>query len=74
MHGLAELSAALEDWKAVLESAEDEQGRLDRELAAINAELRELRTEAADEVERGAEHARRLDGDADAAAGGPRRG
>ncbi|MDE2822012.1 MAG: hypothetical protein OXK79_00725 [Chloroflexota bacterium] len=47
----AELSAALEEWKAVLESAEDDQGRLARELAAIDAELRELRTEADDEVD-----------------------
>ena len=47
----AERSAALEDWKAVLESAEEEQGRLERELAAVDAELKALRTEAADEVE-----------------------
>ena len=46
----AERLAVLEDWKAVLESAEEEQGRLERELAAVNAELKALRTEAADEV------------------------
>lgn len=47
----AERSAALEDWQAVLESAEEEQGRLERERAAVDAELKALRTEAADEVE-----------------------
>ena len=46
----AERSAALEDWKAVLESAGEEHGRLARELAAVDAELKALRTEAADEV------------------------
>ncbi len=46
----AERSAALEDWKAVLEGAEEEKWRLDRSLAAVEAEIRELRTEAADEV------------------------
>ena len=43
-------SAALEDWKAVLERAGEEHGRLERELAAVDAELKALRTEAADEV------------------------
>ena len=47
----AERSAALEDWQAVLESAGEERGRLERELAAVDAELKALRTEAADEVE-----------------------
>ena len=46
----AERSAALEDWKAVLERAGEEHGRLERELAAVDAELKALRTEAADEV------------------------
>ncbi len=46
----AERLAALEDWKAVLESAGEERGRLERELAAVDAELKALRTEAADEV------------------------
>ena len=46
----AERSAALEDWKAVLEGAGEEHGRLERELAAVDAELKALRTEAADEV------------------------
>ncbi len=46
----AERSAALGDWKAVLENAEEEKGRLDRELAGVDAELRELRAETAHEV------------------------
>ena len=46
----AERSAGLEDWKAVLESAAEERGRLERELAAVDGELKALRTEAADEV------------------------
>ncbi len=46
----AEQAAALEDWKAVLENAGEERGSLDRELAALNAELKVLRTEAEDEV------------------------
>ena len=46
----AERSVALEDWKAVLEGAGEEHGRLERELAAVDAELKALRTEAADEV------------------------
>ena len=46
----AERSAALHDWKAVLENAEEDRGRLNRELAAIDAELGELRMEADDEV------------------------
>ena len=43
-------SAALEDWEAVLESAGEERGRLKRDLAAVEAELKALRTEVADEV------------------------
>ena len=35
----------------MLESAGEERGRLERELAAVDAELKALRTEAADEVE-----------------------
>ena len=46
----AERSAALEDWKAVLEGAGEGRERLERELAAAEAELKALRTEAADEV------------------------
>ena len=47
---LSPRSAAVEDWKAVLESAGEEHERLERELAAVDAELKALRTEAADEV------------------------
>ena len=46
----AERSAALADWQAVLACAEEDQGRLRRELTAIDAELGDLRMEAADEV------------------------
>ena len=46
----AERSAALEDWQAVLENAGEERERLERDLAAVDAELKALRTEAADEV------------------------
>ena len=46
----AERSVALEDWQVVLESARDERERLERDLAAVEAELKALRTEAADEV------------------------
>ena len=46
----AERSTALEDWKAVLQGAGDERERLERELVAVDAELKALRTEAADEV------------------------
>ena len=46
----ANRSDAIEDWQAVLASAAEEQGRLNRDLAAIEAEMSDLRTKAADEV------------------------